>query len=111
MAIDGYRLFDFDLHVIEPADLWQRYLDPRFRSRAPVGMRQRPFSVGNLHPLEGIPFSPTDEGEFSQMAAGHCVEQANLRGRHEQYCEFARRGWGHRMSSSRRWTRKVSTGR
>ena len=42
MAINGYRLFDSDLHVIEPADLWQRYIDPRFRSRAPAGVVDRP---------------------------------------------------------------------
>ena len=94
MAIDGYRVFDSDLHVIEPADLWQRYIDPRYRERAPVGRPEEPFSTGNLHPLEGVPFSPTDKGSFSDMTAGHCLEQAHRRGRFEQYCEFEQRGWG-----------------
>ena len=94
MAIDGYRVFDSDLHVIEPADLWQRYIDPRYRERAPVGRPEEPFSTGNLHPLEGVPFSPTDRGSFSDMTAGHCLEQAHRRGRFEQYCEFEQRGWG-----------------
>ena len=90
MAINGYRLFDSDLHVIEPADLWQRYIDPRFKDRAPVGVVEQPFSTGRLYPLEGVPFSPTDKGEFTQI----CVEQAHMRGRYAQYCEFERRGWG-----------------
>ena len=33
---DGYKVMDSDIHVIEPPDLWQRYLDPQFRDRAPV---------------------------------------------------------------------------
>ncbi len=36
MAKNGYRVFDSDLHVFEPADLYQRYLDPKFRHRAPT---------------------------------------------------------------------------
>ena len=31
---------DSDLHVMEPADLWQRYIDPAFRHAAPVGLRE-----------------------------------------------------------------------
>ena len=27
-------VIDCDSHVMEPADLWQRYLEPRFRDRA-----------------------------------------------------------------------------
>ena len=94
MAIDGFRLFDSDLHVIEPADLWRRYIEPRFRDRAPLGVVEQPFSTGHLHPLDGVPFSPTDTGDFARMASGHCVEQAHARGRYEQYCGFERRGWG-----------------
>ena len=32
---NGYKVMDSDIHVIEPPDLWQRYLDPEFRDRAP----------------------------------------------------------------------------
>ena len=31
----GYRVVDADGHVIEPSDLWQRYVDPALRHRAP----------------------------------------------------------------------------
>ncbi len=27
----GYRVVDADGHVIEPSDLWQRYVDPALR--------------------------------------------------------------------------------
>ncbi len=34
MAKDGLRVFDSDMHVIEPPDLWQRYMDPSLREQA-----------------------------------------------------------------------------
>src|SRR5919197_555675 len=43
---DGYRVFDSDMHVLEPADLWERYIDPAFRHRAPRGTTRTPMDVG-----------------------------------------------------------------
>ena len=37
MAKDGFRVFDSDMHIMEPPDLWERYIDPEFRDRAPRG--------------------------------------------------------------------------
>ena len=34
---DGFRAVDADMHVLEPADLWDRYIDPAYRDRAPKG--------------------------------------------------------------------------
>ncbi len=31
----GYEVIDADGHVLEPADLWLRYIEPEFRDRAP----------------------------------------------------------------------------
>jgi predicted TIM-barrel fold metal-dependent hydrolase len=36
----GYRVADSDMHVLEPADLWQRYIDPAFKHAAPVGLTE-----------------------------------------------------------------------
>lgn len=33
---EGLPIFDADRHVMEPFDLWARYLDPAFRNEAPV---------------------------------------------------------------------------
>ena len=33
----GYRVVDADAHVIEPADLWDRYLDPAIRDGSVPG--------------------------------------------------------------------------
>ena len=37
MAKHGFRLLDSDMHIIEPPDLWERYIDPAFKSQAPRG--------------------------------------------------------------------------
>jgi len=31
----AYNIIDADGHVLEPLDLWQRYMDPAYRDRAP----------------------------------------------------------------------------
>jgi predicted TIM-barrel fold metal-dependent hydrolase len=33
--LNSYRIIDADGHVIEPVDMWAKYLDPEFKSRAP----------------------------------------------------------------------------
>lgn len=43
MSRDGFLVADSDLHVMEPPDLYERYLDARYRERAPVWM-SRPES-------------------------------------------------------------------
>ena len=32
---NGYRVIDSDLHVVEPLDLFDRYLDDQWKPRAP----------------------------------------------------------------------------
>ena len=31
----GYKILDSDMHLREPADLWDKYLEPQWRERAP----------------------------------------------------------------------------
>lgn len=40
MAKNGFKVLDSDIHVIEPPDLWERYLDPPFRHCAPRGFSE-----------------------------------------------------------------------
>ena len=35
MARDGYLIMDSDLHMMEPDDLWARYLDEPYRQNPP----------------------------------------------------------------------------
>ena len=45
MVHGAFKVLDSDIHIIEPPDLWQRYIDPAFRDRAPVGLTE---DVGDL---------------------------------------------------------------
>ena len=47
---DGLRFVDSDMHIMEPPDLFERYLDPAFKHRVtvPVGADGRP-SAGRRH--------------------------------------------------------------
>jgi predicted TIM-barrel fold metal-dependent hydrolase len=36
----GWPVADSDMHVMEPADLWQRYIDPAWAHAAPVGLSE-----------------------------------------------------------------------
>lgn len=42
MARNGYRIVDSDMHLIEPPDLWQRYIDPAYADQAPRGLTEYP---------------------------------------------------------------------
>jgi predicted TIM-barrel fold metal-dependent hydrolase len=54
---NGLKIFDADAHVVEPKDLWERFLEPRYQSR--VSWRQ---------PFEGMDrFRPvTVDGRYTQ---------------------------------------------
>jgi predicted TIM-barrel fold metal-dependent hydrolase len=43
MESRSYRIVSADSHVVEPHDLWQRYIDPAFRERAPRLVRGAEF--------------------------------------------------------------------
>jgi len=40
MSYQGYKVLDSDIHVMEPANLWQEYIEPEFRAMAPVGSEE-----------------------------------------------------------------------
>ncbi len=42
MAKQGFKVLDSDMHIVEPADLWERYIDPAYRDRAPQGLTRHP---------------------------------------------------------------------
>jgi uncharacterized protein len=47
MSHDGFKVIDSDMHIIEPVDLWQRYIDPKFKDGAPIGVNApMPRSIG-----------------------------------------------------------------
>ena len=37
MAKQKFKILDSDMHVMEPPDLWEQYIDKPFKHRAPRG--------------------------------------------------------------------------
>ena len=67
MAKNGFKVMDSDMHVIEPADLWKRYIDPAFRDRGPRGIDRW---MGDMQlDIDGVkspPNMPSDAWEASK---------------------------------------------
>ena len=64
---DGLRFVDSDMHIMEPPDLFDRYLDPAFRHRisVPVGADGRPKrGVAGLTIIDGLPTSDMDLQQY-----------------------------------------------
>ena len=34
---NGFKAMDSDMHVMEPCDLWQKYIAKKYLDRAPIG--------------------------------------------------------------------------
>ena len=63
MAKNGFRAFDSDMHVFEPADLWQRYSGKQYLERAPKGLNRsfRDLGIeleGKIMPIPRQPENP-----------------------------------------------------
>lgn len=83
MAKNGFRVMDSDMHIMEPPDLWQRYIDQEFRSQAPAGR------VTNWVKDLQVDF-PSDTGPrgngSGKFGRNHELDQV-------RFADHARRGW------------------
>src|SRR6266545_4316715 len=64
---DGLRFVDSDMHIMEPPDLFDRYLDPTFEHRVsvPVGADGRPYrGPTGLTLIDGLPTSDSDLQQY-----------------------------------------------
>jgi uncharacterized protein len=83
VAKNGFRAADSDMHIFEPPDLWQRYIDPAYRHAAPVGLTDMPrdmrvrvkssvvLRMGAVRPLTGAtgsPWRPDQEADYCRAA-------------------------------------------
>ena len=62
----GFKIIDSDIHVIEPGDLWLRYIDPAFRAEAPTSpdpSRRVPWDWEVLGKPIPAYFDRTERGE------------------------------------------------
>ncbi len=87
MAKGGFKVFDSDMHIMEPPDLWLRYIDPEFKDIAPRGR-----TSANVRDL-GITF-PGDPENYGLQASGTPHKGQNFARNQELYRDHSQRGWG-----------------
>src|SRR5712692_9267274 len=51
----GFKVMDSDMHIIEPPDLWQCYIEPEFKDQAPRGTTNSVADLGMVGP-DGTPW-------------------------------------------------------
>jgi len=85
---ESFKVLDSDIHIIEPPDLWQRYIDPAYRDRSPHGLTE---DVGDLRLAhQGKPWgrvSGTD-ADRNRRRQGH-----NYALNQQRWKPFEERGW------------------
>ena len=85
MARNGFKVFDSDMHIMEPPDLWEHYSDPEFRDRAPRGRTSE-----NVRDLGTIfPKVPVD----TRRTGGTPHHGRNFTKNQDLYRSHAERGW------------------
>ena len=45
MSKRGYQMIDAEMHVMEPVDLWDKYIDAEFKDRAPRRLNERRWDI------------------------------------------------------------------
>ena len=68
MAKNGFKLIDAEMHVMEPVDLWQRYIDPEFAARAPRRLNERRWDIRTM--VEGEVMAPIPGGDWPAADRG-----------------------------------------
>src|SRR4029453_10816395 len=87
MAHGAFKVLDSDIHIIEPPDLWPRYIDPAFRDRAPHGLTEDAGDLRLAH----------DGKAWGRVALG-AAPSRRRQGRNyalneERWKPYAERGW------------------
>jgi uncharacterized protein len=62
MAKNGFKLIDAEMHVMEPPDLWQRYIATEFRDRAPRRLEERRWDIRTM--VEGEVMAAMPGGDW-----------------------------------------------
>jgi len=87
MAKQGYNILDSDMHIMEPPDLWERYIDKKYQTRAPRGIVSE-----NVRDLR---MAYPDGREWgNQTTEGNRVDRGHNFQRNQRiYRTHAERGW------------------
>jgi predicted TIM-barrel fold metal-dependent hydrolase len=78
---DGLRFVDSDMHVMEPPDLFDRYLDPKFKHRVtvPIGADGKPNrGPSGLTLIDGLPTSDADVQQYRKRIKRGATQSTQL---------------------------------
>ena len=87
MAKQGFRIFDSDMHIMEPPDLWERYIDRKYKARAPRGITSQ-----NVRDLRMV-YPDGREWARKTTRQNNSVGGQNFARNQEIYRRDAERGW------------------
>ena len=87
MAKNGFRILDSDMHIMEPPDLWLRYIDDEFKARAPRGLTSSNVRDLRMVYPDGREWARTTTRQ-NDSARGHNFERNQT-----VYRADAERGW------------------
>ena len=65
MAKHGFKMIDAEMHVMEPVDLWERYIDPEFKARAPRRLSERRWDIRTV--VEGEVMASMPGGDWPAL--------------------------------------------
>jgi predicted TIM-barrel fold metal-dependent hydrolase len=85
MAKNGFKILDSDMHVMEPADLWLEYTDPKYKDLAPRGLERWVRDLAMVD-VDGNPWGRPPEPPGQR--GGHKFHEDQAR-----YGEDQARGW------------------
>ena len=86
---NGFKILDSDMHLMEPVDLWERYIDAEFKAGAPRGL-----TSDNVRDLR----MAHPDGRYWGLPASHNRNSSHHRGHNFSknqtiYRSHAERGW------------------
>ncbi len=87
MAKNGFKVLDSDMHIMEPPDLWERYIDAPFRHMAPRGTTRSVSDLDLVHP-DGQLWGRSPERQNFRSPGGR-----NGALNQQRFKDHAARGW------------------
>ena len=87
MAHNGFKVLDSDMHCMEPADLWERYIDPAYKPFAPRGLQEY---IADLRIVIDGKTMPRHSSLRPRLRPG---EEDPFAKRRERFKAAAERGW------------------
>src|ERR1041384_2405454 len=87
MAKNGFKIIDSDMHVMEPPELWERYIDAKYRHLAPRGVTSH-----NVRDLRMVHPDGTQWGQVS-TPQNNSARGRNFEEKQNIFGQDAARGW------------------